>query len=167
MDPMNITEKFKLFLAKYKYVLLVIVAGILLMMIPTRDIPVEAESISPSQQTSTDIQTQLEQILSHMDGVGKAKVLLTHAEGQKILYEANEDKTETDQTSSMRKDIVIIVDENRTEAGLVQQVIPPIYLGAVVVCQGGDKASVKLAVVEAVSNATGLSTDRISVMKMK
>jgi len=42
-----------------------------------------------------------------------------------------------------------------------------LYRGAVVVCQGGDNASVRLAVVEAVSNATGLTSDRITVLKMK
>jgi len=167
MDPMNGSAKLKLYFAKYKYVLLVVTAGILLMMIPPKEHSVEADTIPQSTTNAPDMQNQLEQILSHIDGVGKVKVLLTHAEGERILYEINENRTDTDQTSSTRKDIVIVVDENRTEAGLVQQVIPPVYLGAVIVCQGGDKASVKLAVVEAVSNATGLSTDRISVMKMK
>ena len=46
-------------------------------------------------------------------------------------------------------------------------VLSPTYLGAVIVCQGGDSPTVKLAIVEAVSNATGLSADKITVLKMK
>ena len=39
------------------------------------------------------------------------------------------------------------------------------YRGALVVCQGGDRADVKLAVTEAVSALTGLSSDRVTVAK--
>ena len=55
----------------------------------------------------------------------------------------------------------------RKQTGLVQQVNPPTYLGAVIVCQGADSASVRLAIVEAVGSVTGLSTDKITVLKMK
>ena len=41
----------------------------------------------------------------------------------------------------------------------------PAYQGAVVVCQGGDKAAVRLAITEAVAALTGLSSDKISVVK--
>jgi hypothetical protein len=40
-------------------------------------------------------------------------------------------------------------------------------MGAVIVCQGADKPVVRLAIVEAVADATGLSTDTITVLKMK
>ena len=40
-------------------------------------------------------------------------------------------------------------------------------MGAIVVCQGGDNATVRLAIIEAVSNVTGLGADKISVLKMK
>jgi len=36
-----------------------------------------------------------------------------------------------------------------------------------VVCQGADRAGVRLAVVDAVKSVTGLSSDRITVLKMK
>jgi len=36
-----------------------------------------------------------------------------------------------------------------------------------VVCQGADDPAVRLAVSQAVSSVTGISTDRISVLKMK
>ena len=41
----------------------------------------------------------------------------------------------------------------------------PTYRGALVVCQGGDRAEVRLAVTEAVSVLTGLSADRVTVAK--
>ena len=43
--------------------------------------------------------------------------------------------------------------------------VSPQYLGAVVVCDGADAPQVQLAVTQAVAQFTGLSTDRISVLK--
>ena len=60
-----------------------------------------------------------------------------------------------------------VTDGQRNETGLVRQVNPPSYLGAVVVCQGGDDPRVQLDIVNAVSRITGLGADRISVLKMK
>ena len=45
------------------------------------------------------------------------------------------------------------------------RILYPTYRGALVVCQGGDRADVRLAVIEAVSVLTGLSSDRITVAK--
>ena len=43
----------------------------------------------------------------------------------------------------------------------------PVYRGAVVVCQGGDSAAVRLAVTQVIQSLTGLSADRIVISKMK
>ena len=45
--------------------------------------------------------------------------------------------------------------------------IYPKFSGAIVVCDGADKASVKLMVLSAVSAATGLSSEKISVLPGK
>ena len=62
---------------------------------------------------------------------------------------------------------MIITDSDRKEEGLITQVDPPVYQGAIIVCQGADRGAVRLAIVEAVSRVTGLGADRISVLKMK
>ena len=43
----------------------------------------------------------------------------------------------------------------------------PVYQGAVVVCQGAGNSQVRLTVIDAVSVLTGLSSDKISVVKWK
>lgn len=145
---------------KYRMVLLVILAGILLMLLPGRT----PEAVEPAAVTvEPDLQEELAQILSQLEGAGKVRVLLTQAQGALTRYQADEDTG----TNSARTDTVLVTTTDRGEAGLVQQVIPPIYRGAVVVCQGAGKASVRLAIVEAVANATGLPTNQISVLKMK
>ena len=47
------------------------------------------------------------------------------------------------------------------------QQLYPTYQGAVVVCEGAGSSTVRLAVVNAVSVLTGLSSDKISVVKWK
>ena len=57
--------------------------------------------------------------------------------------------------------------QDRAQSGLISQVLAPVYQGAVVVCQGGDQPGIRLQVVEAVCDATGLSADKVTVLKMK
>lgn len=145
---------------KYQYVLLVILLGIFLMLIPQKE---EAPMVTAQQQEqpAQDLEGELAEILSQINGVGKTRVLLTEASGRDTIYQ-----TDTGQNQS-RQDTVIITDREREETGLIKQVLPPVYRGALVVCQGGDLPGIRLAVVEAVKSVTGLSSDCITVMKMK
>lgn len=81
-----------------------------------------------------------------------------------MLYQTD---TQTDSSGSVRIDTVLVSDSNREETGLLRQIKPPVYLGAVVVCQGADSSSVRLSITEAVSKITGLGADCIVVLKMK
>lgn len=144
-------------ITKYRWALLVAAVGVLLMLLPTSS---EAEPQEPEiiQEETVSLARELEEILSKIDGVGQVKVLLSIAEGERTVYQYDE---------GTGLDTVIITDENRAQTPVVQQVLPPVYQGAVIVCQGAGSASVKLMVVEAVAAVTGLRSDQISVLKMK
>ena len=144
--------------SKYRYVLIVIAVGLVLMLLPGTS-GTESEPTQQILETAPDIETELARILSKINGVGKVEVMLTMAQGQETCYQ-------TDQRGEDYS-TVIISDSDRNELGLVRQVNPPVYQGAIVVCQGGDEPSVRLAIVESVAKVTGLGADRISVMKMK
>ena len=60
---------------------------------------------------------------------------------------------------------VIISAGGGAQAAVELRTVSPQYLGAVVVCDGADAPQVQLAVTQAVAQFTGLSTDRISVLK--
>jgi stage III sporulation protein AG len=102
-----------------------------------------------------------------MQGVGRVKIMLTVMEGERMIYQADEDVTTGDNNSTVRNETIILTDSERNQHALISQILAPRYLGAVIVCQGADDPYVKWAVVEAVSKATGLGADRISVLKMK
>ena len=147
-------ERMKAILMKYRYVLLVALAGLALMLIPGSS---EAAESVPVQTTEETLESRLESLLSCIDGAGEVRVLLTEEQGGEIFYQTEGEDGKT----------VLISGSDRSESGLVRTTQPPSYRGAVVVCRGADSAAVRLAVVEAVANATGLGTDRITVLKMK
>ena len=167
MDWVKIREKAGEAFRKYKYALLILALGLLLMWLPDSGNDPPEEVMETVSAEETDLTSELEQILSQIDGAGKVRVMLTEAAGEEVYYQTDNDQSDSGDSDSYRSDTVIVSDADRTQSGLVRKVDPPTYRGAVVVCQGADRPSVKLAIVEAVSNVTGLGADRISVLKMK
>ncbi len=154
---------------KYRYPILVLLIGIVLMTLPQKrktEPPVPPASAPSTVQT--DITRDLTEILVQIKGVGKVKVMLTIAKGESNIYQSDENiSTAEGGSSTIHKDTVIITDADRNQHPLITHVESPEYQGAIIVCQGADQPEVKLAIVEAVSKITGLGADRISVLKMK
>lgn len=160
MDMESGKQRLIEYIKKYQYVLWILLMGVVLMVVPAGS--EEPATELPAQTVELpDLETKLSGILSQISGVGKAEVLLTESSGSNTIYQ-----TDTNQNQS-NLDTVIVMDGNREETGLVKQILPPQYLGAVVVCQGADSAGIRLAVTEAVKSVTGLTSDRITVLKMK
>jgi len=167
MDWVNTNRNIMETIRKYRYVVIVLLVGLFLMLIPIGEGEAEAAPVQIQQKEEEDLQSQLEELLSHMEGAGKVKVLLTQSAGERRIYQTNDSSDTSERESSVRKDTVMVTDAGRSETGLLQQTLPPVYLGAVILCQGADSAKVRLAVIEAVSSATGLASHNISVLKMK
>lgn len=149
------------FWKKYRLVLLVLLAGLCLMMIPEKnDEPVISEVKQISQ---VSVEQSLAAILSKIKGAGNVEVLLTEYQGKETIYQTDSQQS----ADSLRQETVILSSSDREEEGLIRQVNPPVYLGALIVCQGGDNPTVKLSIVEAVMDITGLSSNEITVLKMK
>jgi stage III sporulation protein AG len=162
-------EKLSELLKKYRYALLVLVIGLVLMAIPSTASRPE-NNVSTSTETAepeSSLEDRLGEILSQVAGAGQVRVILTVAEGEEIVYQTNDDSASTNDSSSINIDTVTITDAQRNQNGLIRQVNPASYQGAVVVCQGADNPSVRLVLVDAVSKLTGLGANCISVLKMK
>lgn len=153
-------------IGQYKYVLLITAIGLIFMLPPGSK--KNTETVIPEQKENImTVEEQLGAILSQVDGAGEVRVLLTQASGEEILYQTNEDSDTSSELYSNRSDTVTVTDAERAETGLIRQINPPKYLGAIIVCKGADNPSVRLAIVEAVSKVTGLGADKISVLKMR
>lgn len=145
---------------KYRGAVLVLLCGIALMCLP-RQQETKKAAVPEEQQT---LEQALEKILSQVSGAGEVRVLLS---GQ--LSETKRYQTDDTQSGSgeLRQETVILTGENRVQTALVRQTEAATYRGAIVVCQGAENPKVALSVVQAVAAVTGLSTNRITVLKMK
>ncbi len=165
MDQLITRERIMALYKKYRYGILIVLLGIALMCLPSKnkDEPPSSSSVPTTEIEADHLEQRLADILSQIKGAGKVSVLLTEANGAETMYQSDTNRgKETD-----RQDTVVISGSDRNQTGLVRQVNPPTYLGAIVVCQGADNAAVRLAIVQAVSRVTGLGADHITVLKMK
>lgn len=170
MESLNTMKKLYAAAGKYRYAILILLLGLLLMLLPNGT--GKAETAAPVAETTVtqippDLEQRLEQLLSQIQGAGTVRVLLTERSGSETVYQSDEQTEQNDGAASKNSAVVITEDEDHTESALVRRVDPPVYQGAVIVCQGADDPRVKLAIVEAVRCATGLGADQISVIKMK
>lgn len=168
MDWISVSSKWMDYIKKYRYVALVLLAGLVLMALPEGE-DAQENTIQAKEETvcQENLEDALSQILSQIEGAGKVKVLLTEAAGEEILYQTDQDISQSDQGRDDRRETVLVTDTQRSQEGLIRQVNPPQYQGAIVLCQGAGSPAVKLSIAEAVSDATGLTFDRITVLKMK
>ena len=168
MDRVAITQQAGELIRKYRYVLLVLAVGVFLMLLPARQEETDTPAAPEKAVTKSecDLTEELTQILKQVKGAGEVKVLLTVATGEKTVYQYDSDAS-AGETGIVRHETVIVTDGNRNQSGLVQQINPPVYQGAIIVCQGADNDVVRLHIIEAVARVTGLGTDKISVLEMK
>ena len=157
----KIFERFE----KYKFVILVIVIGIILMLVPVKGSQ-EPEHEPLTTESDVQLEEELAKILTQIKGVGKVQVMITEQTGSETVYQVDEDRSENDGHGSIKRETVIL-SGGGNQSGLIKTVTPPTYLGAIIVCQGASSPVVKLAVANAVSSVTGISLDRISVLEMK
>ena len=160
-------SKIKSTLSKYKYAAVILLIGIVLLLIPQKNKSTPIAEPAQKQNIQTFETKELVEILQSIQGAGRVRVLLSIASGEKTLYQTNTDVNTSGDSNSTKQETVIVTDAERTETGLINQVNPPTYLGAIVVCEGADSASVRFAVTQAVAKITGLGSDSICVLKME
>ncbi len=170
MDIGKVVGKIPKWFYQYRYPIIILLIGLILLTVPSKtsgEKQTQTQTTTVTEEKSADQAQLLAEILGQMEGVGKVKVLLTVSTGETTVYHSDEDVSTSENSSTVRKETVIITDSEKNQKPLITQVIPATYKGAVIVCQGADNPSIKWAVVEAVSKATGLGADQISVLKMK
>ena len=156
-------------LKQYRYVLIVIVAGILLLIWPSnekRTSKSEAKGQFASEEDfSVDaLEERLCRVLSKVEGAGEVSVVLTVQNGVERVLATDKSAGQTENSRDMEEEIVIISGESGEEVVLLTQRYPT-FQGALVVCPGGDDPQVRLQITQAVAVLTGLGADRITVCK--
>lgn len=136
-------------------------------------------AIETSSNTTTDLQTNLENILTKISGVGKVSVLITYSESSQVvpLYDETTSETSTEETdtsggkrvttdTSKQKQAIMQENTGGQKGVITQKTVSPKIEGAIIIAEGGDNANVKTQIVQAVEAATGIATHKIQVFKM-
>lgn len=167
---MKVEQKIRSLLSKmgkYKYTALIFLLGIALMLMPQK-----TQNKQPAEQTrendmeNIELEERLEHILGHMDGVGNVEVLLTLETGTSYQYQTDVQTYTKESNTEVQKETVLASDGSGKQIPITVRTTYPTYQGALVLCQGADSAAVRLDIINAVSDLTGLGSDKISVIKM-
>ena len=168
MEIGSIVEKGKEYIKRYKYAALILAIGLVLMLLPNSTPKVKVEKpVDTASERIEDIELRLGEILSQVEGAGNVDVLLTQSRGERVLYQTDSSQSENSDSSNHSYDTVLVTDSDKNESGLIVQTESPVYQGAIVLSQGANTPAIKLAIVDAVSKATGLGANQITVLKMK
>ncbi len=159
-------------LRQYKYVVLTAALGIFLLLLPSSEEKAADTGTVPTVAERFDraaLQSEMEDILSSLDGVGRLSLMLTVDGGSE--YELAQDETAarkfsgTESGEQSRSSETVVLGSGSGAEVVITRSRYPRFLGALVVCEGGDRADVQLKVTQAVGALTGLSSDRITVVK--
>lgn len=149
---------------RYKYILLVVLAGVVLLLLPGGEQTGAEQAVTQTQDVRFDLEEmerKLARALSRIQGAGEVTVVLTLKEGSRQVLARDTQISDDSQQATT----VIVSQGSGVEQAVPLQSIYPIYQGALVVCTGGADARVKLELLEAVRALTGLSAEKISICK--
>ena len=151
----RLAQRVKASMGRYRLVWLVILAGLILLLLPTGEKEGEAREETEQTQSAFDLaatEARLSQALSKIHGAGEVTAENVDRDGSQ-----GEEKTET---------VVLSRGSGSQETVTVQEIYPR-YQGALLVCAGGDDPTVRLQLTEAMSALTGLGADKISISQGK
>ncbi len=162
-------EKLTTFFKQYKFVLIVIAAGLVLLALPSgedRSGMEKTEGLSGAEEDFSvgALEEKLCKILSQIEGAGKVSVMLTVKSGTERILATDLETSESGDEADRTAEIVVLSNDDGEEVVLIGQNYPT-FQGALVVCPGGDDPQIQLQITRALSALTGLGAGRITVCK--
>ncbi|MGI6403948.1 MAG: hypothetical protein ACOX0K_07035 [Oscillospiraceae bacterium] len=141
--------------------------------------PDEATASFTSEQYVAALEDKLQKLVSDIDKVGRAQVMITLESGVEYVY-AQEEKRNTDTTREPGEDAAILVNQKEnveqkyilveTEYGKREALVltqrQPKVQGVVVVCEGADDIRVQEKLISVITTALGIPSTRVCVVKI-
>ena len=152
----RLAQRVKASMGRYRLVWLVILAGLILLLLPTGEKEGEAREETEQTQSAFDLAAT---------EAGEVTVVLTVANGPRQILAENVDR-DGSQGEEKTETVVLSRGSGSQETVTVQEIYPR-YQGALLVCAGGDDPTVRLQLTEAMSALTGLGADKISISQGK
>lgn len=136
------------------------------------------DNVTNNQNQEYILKSDLEKILSNIEGAGKVQVMITYTESSEIKAMFNENvkestTEETDSSGGVRTILqtdsskeVVYTEDSGKKIPITEKVIMPKIEGAIILAEGADDANIKNNIIMAVEAVTGLSTHKIQVFKL-
>ena len=151
-------------LKKFRYPALILLLGLGLILWPSRP---KQDAAPPQPEHKRVLEARMEEVLSCVDGAGQVRVLLTRRTGDETVYQSDESLSRNGDAETSSLTTVMARGVGGTDVPVERMTVYGAYRGALILCTGADSAQVRLDLIKAVSGLTGLSSDRITVIKMK
>mgnify|MGYP005810184295 FL=1 len=139
---------------------------------------IEEIPLQTAEEYTQQLENNLTEILSSIEGAGPAKVMVTLENGTETKYateevhnneetreEQNGQTTRTQQSNDSQIQYITVRDADGTERALALTEIQPKVKGVVVVCPGGEDPVVQQRIIHAVTTALNLSSQHVCVTK--
>lgn len=130
-----------------------------------------------SEEYVKQLEEKVQTLVEKISGVGSSNVMITLENGVENVY-ANSEKKSTDNTTdnsssgtskatdkNNTEQNVVVVDGKDGKQALVVTQKEPTVKGVVVVCDGGDNLTVVQDVIDAVTTALRITSNRVTVVK--
>ena len=116
-----------------------LVAGLLLMLFSSKVGSTESAAEDSLSKYKRELEKDLSELCSSIDGVGRCEVRITFSEGERVEYRGTNKVSET----------------------------PPKVLGVSIVCDGGGRADVRAAITECMVALFDIGANRVAVARRR
>lgn len=182
----NENNKIMAWMRENKKASIFILAGLLLLVltIPTgSNGKKENETIASSYEYEEEdyckeLEKQMEEILSKVDGVGKIEVMITlrnskeqvinkdtSLNSSKNVDEKEGEKSESEALEQGEETILVNIDGDNVPYVLKEYT--PTVEGVLIIAEGGDNPNVKVALIEASTVLLNVPSHKVSILKME
>lgn len=117
---------------------------------------------SDKSESVSDTEKRLENLIASVNGAGKAEVLITYGEKNKVEVAKDIVKTESGGVTTVKETVVMVGGKP-----YVISERSPTVEGVIIVCEGADDVKVRMQITDAVVTALNVSADKIKILKMK
>lgn len=159
--------------SKYKYIIVVITVGFFLLLLPQGKKEVAEKKTALEKFEVEKFEKRVEKALSECSGIGRCEVILSIDSGPASIYEKDSKKSERKNEGGVMFESdsdtkpSILSEGSGKESPLVIKEVYPEFRGAMVICDGAESPAVRASVTNSITALTGLTTDKISIIKMK
>lgn len=152
-------------LKKFRLPILFAALGVVLLLLPMGKPQATSSTERATAADQAADESRLASILKTIDGVGAVQVMLTLKNDGRTEFQTDVRTTVRDSESETHAETVFSGGSHGD--ALIRSVTRPEYRGALIVCRGAGDPQVRLDLIRAVGSLTGLTSDKITVLKMK